>query len=245
MSVDVSFPLAFAAGLVSFLSPCILPVVPSYLAFITGLTVDELRDGSTRSARRSALWGSILFMAGFALVFMTLGWAATTFGRTLARALPWLNRAGGVALILFGLYLAGLMRVPAFAREWRMHLDRRPAGPLGALFIGIAFGAGWTPCIGPILASVLLYAGLESTQLHGTLLLGTYALGLGIPFVLASVAFNWFLAGADRARAWTRPLQRVAGATLVAVGVMMVTGTLARLTTYLAGLGQFITLEMQ
>ncbi len=244
MNVDVSFPLAFAAGLVSFLSPCILPVVPSYLAFITGLTVDELRDGSTGSARRSALWGSILFMLGFAFVFMTLGWAATTFGRALAQLLPWINRLGGAALVVFGLYLAGLIRMPAFARERRVHLDGRPAGPIGAFLIGIAFGAGWTPCIGPILASVLLYAGLESTQVQGTLLLGTYALGLGIPFVVASVAFNWFLAGTDRARTWMLPLQRVAGGLLVIVGLMMVTGTLARLTTYLAGLGQFITLEM-
>lgn len=244
MNVDVSFGLAFAAGLVSFLSPCILPVVPSYLAFITGLTLDELRDGGSGAARRAAVLHSILFMVGFGAVFMTLGWAATAFGRGLSQWLPWINRVGGVALIAFGLYLAGVLRLPALSREVRVQLSERPAGPLGSLLVGVAFGAGWTPCIGPILASVLLYAGLESTQLHGTLLLGTYALGLGIPFVVAAVAFNWFLAGAQKARAWIVPLERTAGALLVLVGIMMLTGTLARLTSYLAGLGQLINLEM-
>lgn len=245
MTVDISFGLAFAAGLVSFLSPCILPVVPSYLAFITGLTLDELRDGSTARARRAAVVHSILFMVGFGAVFMTLGWAATTFGRAVAQWLPWINRLGGVAMVVFGLYLAGVLRISALSREVRVQLSERPAGPVGSLLIGVAFGAGWTPCIGPVLASVLLYAGLESTQLHGTLLLGTYAVGLGIPFVAAAVAFNWFVAGAERARRWMVPLERLAGALLVLVGVMMITGTLARITTYLAGLGQLINLEMQ
>lgn len=251
MSVDVSFALAFAAGVVSFLSPCILPVVPSYLAFMTGLTLDELGGPSerppeeARAVRRRALAGSVLFMVGFGAVFMSLGWAATSFGRGLTQALPWLSRLGGAALIVFGLHLTGLVRIPGLGRERGVHLERRPAGPAAALLVGIAFGAGWTPCIGPILASILLYAGLEATRLQGTLLLGTYAVGLGIPFIVASVAFNWFLAGADRVRTWIVPLQRAAGAVLVLVGVMMLTGTLARLTTWLAGMGQLITLEMQ
>lgn len=244
MDITVSFPLAFAAGVVSFLSPCILPVVPSYVAFVSGMTLDELAGGSAPGARKAAALHSVLFVLGFTLVFMTLGWAATAAGRQLSMALPWINRVGGVALIAFGLYLMGLLKVPALDRERRVHLSTRPAGAVGSFVIGVAFGAGWTPCIGPILASILLYAGLESTMMEGTLLLGTYAVGLGIPFVAASLAFNWFLAGASKARQWMVPLERAAGVLLALVGLLMVTGHFATLTAFLAGLGQLITLEM-
>ena len=244
LDVQVSLPLAFIAGLVSFLSPCILPVVPSYLAFISGLTLADLRESSAAQARRGALINSVLFVVGFSAVFMTMGWGATSFGQAVTRTLPWLNRAGGVVMIVFGLYMVGALRIPALARERRVHLSSRPAGPLGSLVVGIAFGAGWTPCIGPILGSILLYASLESTMVHGSVLLATYALGLGIPFVIASVAFNWFLAGTDRLRSWMVPLGRVAGTLLVVIGLLMVTGRFATMTAFLAGLGQFINLEI-
>jgi len=146
LSVDVSFPLAFLAGLVSFLSPCVLPVVPSYLAFVSGLTLEELRDGSSARARRAATIHSLLFVAGFSAVFMTMGWAASAFGQAVAAALPWLTRAGGVLLVVLGLYLAGVIRIPALARELRVQLNRKPAGAVGSLAVGVAFGAGWTPC---------------------------------------------------------------------------------------------------
>lgn len=244
MEVAVSYPLAFAAGLVSFLSPCVLPVVPSYLAFVSGLTLQELKDGSPSRARRAAVIHSLLFVAGFSAVFMTLGWAATAAGQALVPVLPWLNRLGGVVLIGFGLYLVGLLRLPFLAREARVHLANRPAGWAGSVLVGIAFGAGWTPCIGPVLASILLYASLEATQGTGALLLGTYALGLGIPFVAASTMFNGFLAGVDRARKWMVPLERTAGAVLVLVGLMMVTGSFATVAAFLAGMGQLVNLEM-
>lgn len=244
MEISVSFPLAFLAGVVSFLSPCVLPVVPSYVVFVSGLTLEELRDGSGSAARRAAVIHSLLFVLGFTAVFMTLGWAATSAGQAFAHALPWLNRMGGVLLIFFGLYLAGVLRIPALAREMRVHLSGRPTGPAGSFLVGVAFGAGWTPCIGPVLASILLYASLEATRTQGALLLATYALGLGIPFVLASVAFNGFLAGTKKMRDWMVPLGRIAGAALVVVGLMMVTGSFATLTAFLAGLGQFVNLEM-
>ena len=245
MEVSISFPLAFLAGLVSFLSPCILPVVPSYLAFVSGLTLDELRDGSSADARRGALINSILFVAGFTAVFMTMGWAATAFGQAVARSMPWLTRMGGVVLVVLGLYLAGVLRIPLFARELRVQLSSRPAGAAGSLLVGVAFGAGWTPCIGPVLASILLYTSLEATMAQGTLLLLTYALGLGLPFVLASVAFNWFVAGAEHVKRWMVPLERIAGTLLVVIGLLMASGSFARMTAFLAGLGQLITLEMQ
>ena len=244
LEVQISLPLAFVAGLASFLSPCILPVVPSYLAFISGLTLEDLRESSAAQARRAALINSVLFVLGFSAVFMTMGWVATSFGQAVTRTLPWLNRAGGIVMIVFGLYMVGALRIPALARERRVHLSSRPAGPLGSLVVGVAFGAGWTPCIGPILASILLYASLEATMAHGSVLLATYALGLGIPFVFASVAFNWFLAGTERLKRWMVPLGRVAGTLLVAIGLLMVTGRFATMTAFLAGLGQLINLEM-
>lgn len=244
IEVEVSLPLAFAAGLVSFLSPCILPVVPSYLAYVTGLTLDELQHGTAEGAARAATVNSTAFVLGFALVFMTMGWAATSLGQTIAQALPWLNRAGGAALIFFGLYMTGVIRLPALAREIRVHLASRPTGFWGSLAVGVAFGAGWTPCIGPVLASILLYASLETTTAQGIALLGAYAFGLGIPFVAASVAFNRFVATATMVRRWLVPLERVAGTVLVLVGLLMVTGNFVGMTAFLAGLGQLVNLEV-
>ncbi len=244
MEVQVSFPLAFAAGLVSFLSPCVLPVVPSCLAFVTGLSLGELETAEARGVRARALLHSTLFMVGFGLVFMTLGLVATAAGTAIARALPWLHRAGGVLMILFGLLLLGLVRVPGLARDLRPHLSARPAGVFGSVAAGLAFGAGWTPCIGPILGTVLLYASLEATMVEGTLLLATYALGLGVPFVVASVGLSSFLAGSARVRGWIRPLQRFAGGVLVLIGLSMVSGQFARLAAFLAGLGQLVNLEV-
>jgi cytochrome c-type biogenesis protein len=244
LEVEVSLSLAFIAGMVSFLSPCILPVVPSYVAFVSGLTLGELVDHPVGSVRRAALLNSVLFVVGFSLVFMSMGLVATAAGPAIARTLPWISRGGGVVVVLFGLYLAGLIRVPALARELRVHLQSRPTGALGSLAVGVAFGAGWTPCIGPILGSILLYASLEATMVQGVVLLGTYALGLGIPFVAAAAGLNWFLAGSARAKAWIGPLQRVAGAVLIVIGLLMATGRFATMTAFLAGLGQLINLEI-
>ena len=248
MDVEVSFPLAFAAGLVSFLSPCVLPVVPSCLAFVSGLTLDELEAAPTRAVRMRALAHATLFMTGFGIVFMTLGLVATAAGTAVARALPWVNRVGGAMILLFGLVLAGLVRVPGLDRDLRPRLgasSRSPgAGALGSLAAGVAFGAGWTPCIGPILGTVLLYAGLEVTMVHGTLLLATYALGLGVPFVVASAGLSWFLAGSARVKSWIVPLRRIAAAVLIVIGLSMLTGQFARLAAFLAGLGQLVNLEI-
>jgi cytochrome c-type biogenesis protein len=245
LEIQVSLPLAFAAGLVSFLSPCVLPVVPSYLAFVSGLTFGEIADRPTPEVRRTAALHSVLFVVGFGLVFMTMGFVATAIGQRITGALPWITRVGGGIMILFGFYLLGVLRMPALATERRMHLERRPVGALGSLLVGVAFGAGWTPCIGPILGSILLYASLEATMAEGTLLLAVYALGMGLPFVVASVALNWFLAGSAAARAWLTPLQRAAGTVLVIIGLLMVTGHFTTLTAVLAGMGQLINLEIR
>lgn len=245
MEITISWPLAFAAGLVSFLSPCILPVVPSYVAFVSGLTFGELAERPTAQVRRAAALHSILFVLGFSLVFMTMGLAATAAGARISAALPILNRVGGAVVLLFGIHLLGLIRIPQLATEKRFDGPSSPRGAIGAFTVGLAFGAGWTPCIGPILGTILLYSSLEATMLEGTLLLGTYALGLGIPFVAASLALNWFLAGSAWARSWIVPLQRVAGTVLVVIGLLMVTGRFASMTAFLAGMGQLINLDVQ
>ncbi|HZD05447.1 MAG TPA: cytochrome c biogenesis CcdA family protein, partial [Longimicrobiales bacterium] len=156
LEVTISFPLAFVAGVLSFLSPCILPVVPGYVTFVSGVTLDELQDGGVGGARRRAVLHSVAFGVGFGLVFMTLGAAATAAGRAFAHTLPLVTRLGGVVVILFALHLLGLLRrIPGLtflSRERRLQLSTKPAGLLGSLAVGVAFGAGWSPCIGPVLA---------------------------------------------------------------------------------------------
>ena len=230
----ISLGLAFLAGLVSFLSPCVFPIVPSYVGFVTGLTLDELRDGTRATARRQAMVHSALFVLGFSLVFVALGASATALGGVLRRSLPLLQQIGGIVIAFFGLYLLGALRVPALMRERRVHLAAKPAGKAGSVIAGIAFGAGWTPCVGPVLASVLLYAGMEETMLRGMLLLGVYALGLGIPFFVSAVALNWFLAGTRSIRRWLLPLERAAGVALVVMGVLLFTGRFAAISSFLS-----------
>jgi cytochrome c-type biogenesis protein len=243
--ISVSYPLAFAAGLISFVSPCVLPVVPGYLTFVSGMTLDDLQKGDAGSARKQAVVHALLFGVGFGLVFMTLGAAATAAGRAFAGWLPVITRVGGAMVVLFGLYLLGALRLPWLARERRVNLSSRPAGLFGSVAVGIAFGAGWTPCIGPVLATILLYAGLEATVLQGTLLLGVYGLGLAVPFVGAAVAFNWFLAGSRRIQRWLPWVERGAGAVLLVLGLLMVSGHFIALTAFLADLGQAFTLELE
>ncbi|HEX5831425.1 MAG TPA: cytochrome c biogenesis protein CcdA [Gemmatimonadaceae bacterium] len=240
---SVSYAMAFVAGLVSFLSPCVLPLAPSYVTFVTGMSLEDLASGDRDGARRQAALHAALFILGFSLVFMALGATATLFGAALRRLLPALQQAGGVVIVLFGLNLLGMLRLPVLMRERRMHLARRPGGRVGSVLVGVAFGAGWTPCVGPVLASILLYAGMQGTMGQGMLLLAVYAIGLGIPFFLAAVAFNWFLAGTRLLRNQLGVIERVAGALLVLVGALLVSGRFTILSNYLAGFGQFLTLE--
>lgn len=240
--ISVSVGMAFLAGVVSFLSPCVLPIVPSYVTFITGMSLDELAARGTAAARRHAALHASLFILGFTLVFVTLGATATALGVVLQRSLPLLQQLGGAMVVLFGLYLLGVLRLPALMRERRVQLAAKPAGMAGTMLVGIAFGAGWTPCVGPVLASILLYAGTTATMSQGMLLLAAYAIGLGIPFFAAAVSLNWYLAGTRRLIGWLRPVELVAGGLLVGLGLLLVTGRFAALTSFLAGFGQLVTL---
>ncbi len=245
LEVNVSFGLAFLAGLVSFLSPCVLPVVPGYITFVSGVAFDELESGDVAAVRWKAAGHALLFALGFGIVFMTLGFAASSLGVAINQWLPRATRLGGVLIALFGLHLLGVFThfFPELAREYRVHVARRPAGWFGSVAVGVAFGAGWTPCIGPVLGSILLFAGIETTATEGTLLLATYGLGLAIPFVGSAIAFNWFLAGAARARRLIPILEKGTGAVLILIGLLMLSGRFAELTAFLANLGQLVTLE--
>lgn len=244
---SVSLGLAFAAGVVSFLSPCVLPLVPSYVTYVSGVTLDELAGPlgapERRAARRQAAVHAGAFVLGFLLLFTALGATATALGVLLHRVLPLLQRLGGVVLVAFGLYLLGVLRLSMLQRERRLHLASKPAGVAGSFVVGLAFGAGWTPCVGPILASILLYAGTQETVARGMILLATYAVGLGIPFLAAAVGLSWYLAGVQRLRRWLRPIEIAAGGLLVLVGALLLTGRFSALSSFLAGFGQLVNLS--
>lgn len=243
-AVPVSFGVAFIAGLVSFLSPCVLPIVPSYVSFVTGLTLDELSGGANAAVRRQSALHAGLFILGFSIVFIALGASATAAGDVLRRSLPLMQQIGGVVIIVFGLYMLRIVRLPFLMREHRLHLAHKPAGRFGSFIVGLAFGAGWTPCIGPVLASILLYAGLQATAAKGILLLSFYALGLGIPFFLAAIGFNWFIIHSRRLRRWLPLMERITGAILLVMGILLLTGRFAQMTNFFAGFGQLINLEI-
>jgi cytochrome c-type biogenesis protein len=231
---QVSFALAFGAGVASFLSPCVLPVVPGYVGFVTGVTLDNVRSDDRGAVRRQAAIHSALFILGFSLLFIALGASATALGTVLRRALPLIQQVGGAVVVLFGLYLLGVLRLPLLLQEKRVQLASKPAGMLGSVIAGVAFGAGWTPCVGPVLASILLYAGMSTTVLHGAALLAAYALGLGIPFFVAAVAFNWFLARTPLLRRWLLPIERAAGAVMVVAGALLFSGRLSLISGWLS-----------
>jgi cytochrome c-type biogenesis protein len=230
-STSVGLAVAFSAGLLSFLSPCVLPLIPSYVTFITGLSLDDVQR-----ARRTALVHGLLFVLGFSLIFLALGATATVLGRVLLTQRDWISRIGGIIIIVFGLYLLGVLNIGAFARERRLHLADKPVGYLGTLVVGIAFGAGWTPCIGPILGSILIYTSSEASLSRGLALLTAYSLGLAIPFLASAVAIERFFKFFQRIKRQLVWMSRGAGVLMIAVGLLMVTNYFTILASYLQAL---------
>jgi cytochrome c-type biogenesis protein len=220
--------IAFTAGFLSFLSPCVLPLIPSYVTFITGLSLEDVTK-----ARRTALVHALLFIAGFTLIFVMLGATATTLGRLLLRYRYLVSGVGGAMIIVFGLYLLGALNISAFMRERRVHLAEKPLGYLGTVVVGIAFGAGWSPCLGPILGAILALAANTNDLSRGMLLLLCYSMGLAVPFLVAALFVEKFLAFFARHKGKMIWVNRVAGALLIFVGVLMVTNRFALLATKL------------
>ncbi len=214
--------------MLSFLSPCVLPLIPSYISFITGMSIDDVQR-----SRRIALVHSLLFILGFTLVFLALGATATIVGRALHQHRDWVGRIGGALVIIFGLYLLGVFNIGVFARERRVHIATKPLGYFGTVLVGMAFAAGWTPCIGPILGGVLTYTASSADLNRGLLLLLAYSIGLAVPFLLAALMIERFITLFQRYRGALVWMTRVSGGMLIAIGLLMITDSMTVLTGWL------------
>ena len=233
--MDVTYIGAMLAGLISFLSPCVLPLVPPYLCFLGGTTFEQLSgEGEVaQGVNMRVVLASFAFVLGFTSVFVALGATATLIGQLVAENLELLAKIAGVAIIAVGLHFLGIFKIPLLNLEFRNHSTAAPTGLIGAYLVGVAFAFGWTPCIGPVLAAILAVAAAEDTIGQGVRLLGVYSLGLGIPFILAALAFRPFMGFLRRFRRHLRTVEKVMGALLVATGVMFLTGTMSYIALWL------------
>ncbi len=221
---NLSVLVAMLAGLLSFLSPCVLPLFPSYLSFVAGVSYEELAGpAATARTRRAVVGNSVFFILGFSFVFVGLGLPFSLLGQALARYQRTISQVGGAFIIAMGLYVAGWLRIPFLTRYWKVELKARPAGALGTFLAGITFAAGWTPCVGPILGSILTLAGTAGKVRTGLLMLVAYSLGLAVPFFLAALALNRFLALFDRYKRFLPVVSTVSGLLMIAVGLLLVT----------------------
>ncbi len=233
--MEVSYIGAVIAGLISFLSPCVLPLVPPYLCFLGGTTFDQLTgEGEVPSdVYREVVLAAIAFVLGFTTVFVSLGATATAIGQLIASNLDLLAKIAGAAIIVVGLHFLGILKLPFLYREFRRHAVSPPAGMLGAYLVGLAFAFGWTPCIGPVLAAILAVAAAEDSVSKGVSLLFAYSMGLGIPFVAAALAFGPFMGFLTRFRKHLRYVEKVMGGLLVLTGFMFITGSMNLIAVWL------------
>lgn len=238
------YAIAFGAGVISFLSPCVLPIVPGYLSFVTGLSIDELGAGTAR-ARWRITWTTALFVAGFTAVFVILGLGANFAGGEIARNREALTRTGGVIMLLFAAYLVGsqLLQRPGLYREWRFHPELDRVGMAGIPLAGAAFGFGWTPCLGPVLASLLTVAALQTTALQGATLLGAYGIGMGAAFLAVGLLFSRATTALGWIRRHGRALTFVSAGFISFFGFLLVTDSLWRITAELIKMLDRIGLE--
>ena len=233
--MDVTYFGALLAGLLSFLSPCVLPLVPPYLCFLGGTTFDQLTgEGETPShVYTTVVMSSVAFVLGFTTVFVILGATATAAGQLLAANLPLLAKIAGVVIIIAGLHFLGVIHLPILHREARYHADSRPAGLVGAYVIGLAFAFGWTPCIGPVLGAILAVAAGEDSVRQGVSLLFVYSLGLGIPFIIAAIAIRPFLNTMQRFRRHLATVEKVLGGFLVLTGILFLTDAMTLISSWM------------
>jgi len=227
---NVSFLIALGAGILSFLSPCVLPLVPSYLSFITGISLDELVEKKNPKVKKLTLLHSLMFILGFSVVFTLLGASASLVGKILLQYQVWIARIGGAFIIFLGIYFTGVIKLNFLQKEKKFHLREKPIGYLGSFLVGVVFAAGWTPCIGPILASILLYASTAESLLSGIALLGVYSAGLALPFLLISLALGSFLERYKKLRKHLRWISVVGGLFLIGAGILLMTDYFFTLT---------------
>ena len=229
--VSIGLVAAFMAGIFSFLSPCVLPLVPSYLALVTGMSLEDLQEGVNRKA---TFIHSLLFVLGFSAIFIILGASASFLGQFFKQYELWIARIGGVIIIIFGLHLSGVFKLAPLMREKRIHVSDTPAGYLGTIGVGMAFAAGWTPCLGPVLGAILTYGMSTDTMWAGVGLLTAYSAGLAMPFLVASLALDAFLQGFKRFRRWIPVVEKASGVMLILLGVLLLTGQFTLMTSVLA-----------
>lgn len=229
MEFDITISGALLAGLLSFLSPCVLPLVPPYLCYLAGISFEQLSSGTDTVNRRQIIAKAILFVLGFSTVFVALGATASTIGSAVSEYFGILAIVAGVVLILMGAHFMGVFRIGLLFREVRYHAGGTRAGWLGAYFVGLAFAFGWTPCVGPVLAGILFMAGAEDSMSRGALLLAAYAAGIGIPFLLAAIFSSAFLGFMARFRKNLGLVEKVMGGLLIVTGLLIMTGSMNEL----------------
>jgi cytochrome c-type biogenesis protein len=239
-SIGLSIVMAFVAGLLSFLSPCVLPLVPGYLSIISGVNLDQLKiDSQDKTLRRSVIISSIMFIIGFSITFIALGATATAVSQTLLVRMPMLRKIAGVVIVIFGLHILGIFRINALYQDKRMHNVQTKRGLLGALVLGLVFALGWSPCLGPILAGILAIAAEQDTVAKGIFLLMVYSLGLGVPFLATSMGLNRFLAFYTRFKKHFRALEIVSGILVLGIGVLIFTDQMTQMNRYFQFLSDF------
>ena len=241
---QVSLFAAFSAGLLSFISPCVLPLVPSYVSYITGLSLEQLTDVAGRQRfRKAILLNSLLFILGFSTVCIAFGASASFVGQVLFEYQDIIRKLGAVLIIIFGLYMLGVLKMDFLMREYHLvQFNSRPVGYVGSFLIGTAFAAAWTPCVGPILGAILAYASTTESMKDGVFLLASYSVGLGLPLFITAFSVESFLNYFKKAQAYIRSVSLVGGAFLIMAGVMIYGDSFARLTSFLErnGIGWYI-----
>ena len=241
---DISILMAFMAGVVSFLSPCVLPLIPGYVSFISGISLTEIQNNTGNAAlfdrqHRRVMFNSLFFILGFSAVFILLGASATWIGSMLAARLGIFTKLAGLIVIFFGVLKLGLIRPMAFLKEIKIPVDNKKAGLMGAALLGAAFAFGWTPCIGPILGGILTFAGTLDQVNQGIWLLVFYSLGLGIPFFLTALCVRHFFKFFKRIKRHLGVIEKATGLVLVAMGLLIFTDSLARLQAFVPFLNRF------
>jgi len=224
---SISYPAALVAGLLSFFSPCILPLIPAYFAFITGLSLEELTDKNQKGLRARVIRSTLSYVLGFSLVFILMGASASLIGGAVYQYRDWIRVIGGVMIVLFGIHMTGLLRLRVLDFERRLHFQKKPIHFLGTFFVGMAFGAGWSPCIGPLLGSILIVAGSQETVANGIALLSVYAVGLAIPFLVLSIFVDSLLTFLKKASWSIKYINITAGVLLLGLGVLLITNKLS------------------
>jgi cytochrome c-type biogenesis protein len=224
VTTTVTFSAAFAAGFLTFLSPCILPLIPAYISYITGISFDELKEGQTRDIRNKTLIYSLLFILGFSLVFIALGASASYLGKVLISYRAEISKAGGVLVILFGLYIMGVLKLDFLNNEKRLRFKSQKGSKIGSILLGITFAAAWTPCVGPILGAILVLAGTRESMIEGVGLLSVYSLGIAVPFIISALLINSFLAHFVKLRKYMSVVKFICGLLLIFIGILLIRG---------------------